>query len=171
MKTPLIALLLASSAGLVLAQSPAKDGAYATVKSVEGLVTVTSGNQLSNATLDMPLPKGAQIMSTTTGKATVVFANGCRATIEAGQSLLIEETACAAYLASNSGAGAGAASLSTGTKVAIGAAGLGVLYQATRGRGRGNGAVVVLPPEPGVPTVTPPATIPPNMTAPPFSGA
>ncbi len=163
MKSPLFALLLATSAGLALAQQ----GAYATITAVEGLVTVTSGNQLSNATANMALPQGAQVLSTASGKATVVFASGCTVTLNPGQMLQIEETACTAFLAANPPA-AGGFGIS-GTQAAIGAAGLGVLYETTRSRGRG--AVVVLPPEPGPPTVTPPAVIPPVVPAPPLSGA
>jgi hypothetical protein len=162
MKTPLLALLLATSAGVALAQQ----APYATIKSVEGLVTVTSGNQLSNATANMNLSQGAQVLSTASGKATVVFGSGCTVTVNPGQTLLIEETACTAFLAANPPAAAGAG-IST-TQVLVGAAGLGVLYEATRGRGRG--AVVVLPPEPGPPSVTPPAVIPPVVPAPPLSG-
>jgi len=163
MKTPLLALLLATSASLALAQQDP----YATVKSVEGLVTVTSGNQLSNATANMALPQGAQVLSTASGKATVVFASGCTVTVNPGQTLLIEETACTNFLAANP-PGSTVAGIS-GTQMLVGAAGLGLLYEATRGRGRG--AVVVLPPEPGPPTVTPPAVIPPVVPAPPLSGA
>jgi len=165
MKTPLLALLLATSAGLALAQQDP----YATVKSVEGLVTVTSGNQLSNATANMALPQGAQVLSTASGKATVVFASGCTVTVNPGQTLLIEETACTAFLAANPPAAAGLGGITT-TQMVVGAAGLGVLYEGTRSRGRG--AVVVLPPEPGPPTVTvPPVVVRPRPPAPPFSGA
>jgi len=134
MKKTLFALLLASAAGATLAQQ----APYATIKSVEGLVTITSGNQLSNATADMPLPRGAQVLSTSSGVATVVFSNGCEVTLRAGQSLLIEETACAIFLAEGGGAVVAGAGLLTPTTVALTSVlGLGTLYDRNRGRGLG----------------------------------
>lgn len=158
MKKTLLALLIASAAGTVLAQqAPAP---YATIKSVEGLVTVTSGNQLSNATANMPLQQGAQVLSTSSGTATVVFGSGCTVTVQPGQSLLIQETACTAFLAQGGGAAA-TPGLFTPTNLVLGAAGLGLLYDQTRGGG-GPGAVVIQPAEPGPPVVVlPPAANPP----------
>lgn len=167
MKKLLVAMLVASAAGSVMAQQ--QPAPYATIKSVEGLVTVTSNNQLTNATANMTLPQGADVLSTSSGKATVQFASGCTVTIQGGQTLQIQETACTAFLAANPGAaGAGATGMATSTKVLLGAAGLGLLYDQTRGGGAGgNGATVVLPTTPGTPaTVTTPT--PPRR---PVSGA
>jgi hypothetical protein len=155
MKNTLLALVVATSAGAAVAQQQP----YATIKSVEGLVTVTSNNQLTNATANMQLQQGAQVLSTSSGKATVQFASGCSVTIQGGQSLQIQETACTAFLAANPAAGAGAAGgMATPTKWLLGAAGLGLLYDQTRGGG--NGATVVLPETPGTPTVVTPAPAP-----------
>lgn len=155
MKKLLVAMLVASAAGSVMAQQQ-KPAPYATIKSVEGLVTVTSNNQLTNATANMTLAQGADVLSTTSGKATVEFASGCTVTVQGGQTLKIQETACTAFLAANPGA-AGATGMATSTKVLLSAAGLGLLYDQTRGGGNGNGATVVLPTTPGTPaTVTPP---------------
>jgi hypothetical protein len=142
MKHTLLALFIASAAGASMAQQ----GAYATIKSVEGLVTITSGNQLSNATKDMPLPRGAQVLSTSSGVATVVFSNGCEVTLKPGQSLLIEETACAIFLAQGGGAVAVAGlGLLTPTTVALTSVlGLGTLYDQNQGR-----PAVVRPPVSG----------------------
>lgn len=156
MKKLLVAVLVASAAGSVMAQQQAP---YATIKSVEGLVTVTSNNQLTNATANMTLPQGADVLSTSSGKATVEFASGCTVTVQGGQSLQIQETACTAFLAANPGAaGAGATGMATSTKVLLGAAGLGLLYDRTRGGGgaAGNGATVAFPATPGPVTVTTP---------------
>lgn len=156
MKKLLVALLVASAAGSVMAQQQAP---YATIKSVEGLVTVTSNNQLTNATANMALPQGADVLSTSSGKATVEFASGCTVTVQGGQSLQIQETACTAFLAANPGA-AGATGMATSTKVLLGAAGLGLLYDRTRGGGAaGTGAIVELPATPGAPTVTTPTPV------------
>lgn len=163
----LVALVAVAAAGAAFAQQQP----YATIKSVEGLVTVTSNNQLTNASANMPLPQGAQLLSTTSGKATVQFASGCTVTVQGGQSLQIQETACTAFLAANPGAaGAGAAGLSAPTQWALGALGLGLLYDQTRGRG--NGATVVAPVTPGPPTVTPPTPTPGGPPGgPPVSGS
>jgi hypothetical protein len=165
MKTSFVALVVAAAAGAAFAQQQP----YATIKSVEGLVTVTSNNQLTNASANMPLPQGSQVLSTSSGKATVQFASGCTVTIQGGQTLQIQETACTAFLAANPGAAGagGAAGLSAPAQWALGAVGLGLLYDQTRGRGNGNGATVVLPVTPGPPTVTPPT--PPGR--PPVSGS
>ena len=168
MKTSLVALVVAASASAAVAQQQP----YATVKSVEGLVTVTSNNQLTNASANMPLPQGAQLLSTSSGKATVQFASGCTVTVQGGQSLQIQESACTAFLAANPGAaGAGTATgLSTPAQWALGAAGLGLLYDQTRGRG--NGATVVAPVTPGPPTVVPPTPTPGGPPGgPPVSGS
>lgn len=161
MKKLLVTFLVASAAGSVMAQQQAP---YATVKSVEGLVTVTSNNQLTNATANMALPQGADMLSTSSSKATVQFASGCTVTIQGGQSLQIQETACTAFLAANPGA-AGVTGMATSTKVLLGAGGLGVLYDRTRGGGAaGPGAVAALPTAPGTPPVTTPA--PPSVSRP-----
>lgn len=129
MQKTLFALLI-STAGLA---AMAQQTPYATINAVEGLVTVTTGNELSNATSGMTLPRGAQVLSTSSGKATIVFANGCSATVQPGQTLLIEEAACATFVAQSGGTGAAAGGgLLTPTNLAIGALGLGVLYDQTR---------------------------------------
>lgn len=169
MKPSLVALFVASAAGSALAQQ----APYATIKSVEGLVTVTTNNQLTNAASNMQLPQGAQVLSTTTGKATIQFASGCSVTIQGGQSLDIQETACTAFLAANPGAaGAGAGGVSGTTKLLAGAVGLGLLYNQTRG-GNNTTPTVVLPapapspaPVAGTPAVAAPAPVP----VPPISG-
>jgi hypothetical protein len=99
MKITFFALLLASAAGAAWAQKAPEP--YATIKGVEGLVTVTTDNQLSNALRGTDLAKGAQVMATATGRVTIVFSNGCRVTLEPGQSLLVDEEACSAFLAQN----------------------------------------------------------------------
>ncbi|MCB2018556.1 MAG: hypothetical protein KDF54_13765, partial [Hydrogenophaga sp.] len=104
MKSTIFAMVIAAASGATWAQQQP----YATVKSVEGLVTVTTNNQLTNATANMSLTQGSQVLSTASGKATVRFASGCTVTVQGGQALKIEETACTAFLASNPGAGAGA---------------------------------------------------------------
>ncbi|MFP8781193.1 hypothetical protein [Hydrogenophaga sp. RWCD_12] len=168
MKTSLVALVVASAASIAVAQQ----APYAVIKSVEGLVTVTSNNQLTNASANMPLQQGAEVLSTSNGKATIQFASGCTVTIQGGQSLPVSEAACTQFLAANPGAGAGAggAGLSTPTKLLIGAAGLGVLYNQTRGGTTPAPAPAVVPPTPA-PAPAPAAAAPAPAPTPPISGA
>lgn len=171
MKTSLVALVVASVAGSAMAQQ----APYATIKSVEGLVTVTANNQLTNASANMPLPQGAEVLSTSTSKVTIQFASGCTVTISGGQSLAIQESACTAFLAANPGAGAGAgggAGMSTTTKLLIGAAGLGLLYDQTRGSNTTPAPTVVLPtPAPAPAAPAPAAAAPAPAPTPPISGS
>lgn len=171
MKTSLVALVVASAASTAFAQQ----APYAVIKSVEGLVTVTTNNQLTNASANMPLQQGAEVLSTSSGKATIQFSSGCTVTIQGGQSLPVSETACTQFLAANPGAGAGAgaggAGLSTPTKLLIGAAGLGVLYNQTRGGTTTPApAPAVVPPTPA-PAPAPAAAAPAPAPTPPISGS
>ena len=161
MKKTAIALLAVTASTMTLAQGNAEQP-YARITDLEGLVTVTTGNQLSNAAKNMALPKGAQVLSTGNGVATIQFANGCKVTLRAGESLMVEENECAAFLAKGGGAPATAFSA---RNVALGIGGAALLYDATRSRGRQ--PTIVLPEVP--PTVTPPV-VPPVIT-PPISGS
>jgi hypothetical protein len=142
MKNLILATVISTAATAGIAQQ----APYATVTTVEGLVTVTSGNLLTNVTPGMPLPRGAQLVNTSTGKATVVFGSGCAVTLEPNQTLLVEESVCTEILARGAGAGGGGAAgpgafaggLFTPTDLAIGALGLGVLSQVTRSASSGS---------------------------------
>lgn len=128
MKHLAIALALTAAAGTAFAQS-------ATITTVEGLVTVTSGNQLVNAAPNMPLASDALVMTTTNSKATVKFASGCVANLAGGQSIAANEDACRAFvLAQGTGGGTGGTILGMSTPLAVGGGvlGLGLLYQATK---------------------------------------
>jgi hypothetical protein len=105
MKKTLTALLMCCAATTTMAQQ-APAPAVATIQAVEGLVTVTSGNQLTNAIRGMRLPQGAQVLSTATGIVTLEFASGCTITLQPSQTVLVEEAACTTFLASTGGPGA-----------------------------------------------------------------
>lgn len=139
MKKQLLSILMMASVGSAVAQ-----GAYATIVDVEGLVTVTTNNQLSNAVKGMPLVKGGQVLATGSGAVTIVFSNGCKASLKPGQSLPIDEAACATFVASNSPTGF--ASLSPTTLGLLGVGGLALL--AARNN---NAATPAIPAAPAVP--------------------
>lgn len=101
MKQLALALAITAVAGSAFAQ------AGATVTSVNGLVTMSSGNQLVNVTPGMPLPTGGQLLTSGSGSVTVQFANGCTAILAPGQSMPVTEAACAQNVASRAG-GSGA---------------------------------------------------------------
>ena len=160
MKKLAFALALTAAATTAMAQSGAS------LTSVEGLVTVTTGNQLVNATPNMPLPANARVLTTANGKATIKFASGCVANLAGGQSMVVSEQACQAFVAGAGGAGApgagGGGSFISNNALLLGGAGVGLLaYNVDRNRKNNNGATVVTPPVSGetpavVVTPTPP---------------
>ncbi len=145
MKKTALALLAVTASTMTLAQGNAEQP-YARITELEGLVTVTTGNQLSNAAKNMALPKGAQVLSTGNGVATIQFANGCKVTLRAGESLMVEENECAAFLAKGGGAPATAFSA---RNVALGIGGAALLYNASRNRNNDQPTIVL--PEPPQP--------------------
>ena len=160
MKKLAFALALTAAATTAMAQSGAS------LTSVEGLVTVTTGNQLVNATPNMPLPANSRVLTTANGKATIKFASGCVANLAGGQSMVVSEQACQAFVAGAGGAGApgagGGGSFISNNALLLGGAGVGLLaYNVDRNRKNNNGATVVTPPVSGetpavVVTPTPP---------------
>ena len=160
MKKLAFALALTAAATTAMAQSGAS------LTSVEGLVTVTTGNQLVNASPNMPLPANARVLTTANGKATIKFASGCVANLAGGQSMVVSEQACQAFVAGAGGAGApgagGGGSFISNNALLLGGAGVGLLaYNVDRNRKNNNGATVVTPPVSGetpavVVTPTPP---------------
>lgn len=161
MKKIALAIALTAAATSAMAQSGAS------LTSVEGLVTVTTGNQLVNASPNMPLPANSRVLTTANGKATIKFASGCVANLSGGQSMVVSEQACQAFVAgAGGGAGApgagGGGSFISNNALLLGGAGVGLLaYNVDRNRKNNNGATVVTPPVSGetpavVVTPTPP---------------
>jgi Flp pilus assembly protein TadG len=154
MKNQLLATILLLSGGAAMAQAQAQPEPYAKIVEVEGLVTVTTNNQLSNAVKDMPLVKGGQVLTTGSGTATVGFSNGCQVTLAPGQTLLVEEEACKVFVASSP-----PSSLITPALVLLGAGSLAVL--AVR---NANAATPAVPGGAGTPAI-------PAVPASPVSGS
>lgn len=102
MKRAAILLLAASATLSVWAQNPqATPKVVGKLTDVQGLVTVSTGDQLTSAVNGGPLSVGNRIVTTGSGGATLVFNDGCKITMKVNQSLVIKEGAdCAALLAS-----------------------------------------------------------------------
>lgn len=120
MKKLLSALVVTLAFGSAVAQSK-KDEPIAKIIELDGLVTVADQNQLVNGSLNLPLFKGARVLTTSTGVATVEFDNGCRVKLKPNESLTVDENECKALLLAS-----GAAAPLTGGQIAmrVGAVGL-----------------------------------------------
>jgi|GEM_PF-4307396 hypothetical protein len=145
MKQLALALAITAVAGSAFAQS-------ATITTVEGLVTVTSGNQLVNATPNMPLASDARVLTTANGKATVKFASGCVANLAGGQSIAANEDACRAFVLAQQGSGGGGV-FAGGNGLLLAGGGVAALAYNVNQNRKGNGATVITPTQPGTPAV------------------
>ena len=97
MKKVAIALITAVAALSAWAQQPKAIGKLV---NVTGLVTVSSGSRLSNATEGAPLIVDDRIITTSTGGVTLDFDNGCDVTLKANESIKVsDEKDCAALWA------------------------------------------------------------------------
>jgi hypothetical protein len=158
MKKLVFALALTAAAASAMAQSGAS------LTAVEGLVTVTTGDQLVNATPNMPLAPNSRVLTTANGKATIKFANGCVANLSGGQSMTVSEPACAAFVAAaGGGAGGGIGGFVSNNALLLGGASVGLLaYNVDRNRSGGGTPPATTP---VVTTPTPPqAAVPPART-------
>lgn len=102
MKRTAICILAASAALSSWAQGP-NDKAEVVGKlvDVEGLVTVSQGNQLANALNNAPLVKDSRIITTSSGRVKLVFNNGCEIVLQPNRLLVVDDGRnCAALLAS-----------------------------------------------------------------------
>lgn len=82
-----VALLAAGTAMSVWAQAPKVVGKFA---NVTGLVTVSSGGALANAANGASFAVGSRVFATA-GGATLKFDNGCELTIQANESVTVDE--------------------------------------------------------------------------------
>jgi hypothetical protein len=103
----------------------------ARIVEVEGLVTVTTGNQLVSGVVDTRLLRGSRVATATGASTTIEFRSGCRIRIGANETHAIDdEDCCGALFAlvpliSAAGAGtAGAAAAGAVAGAAIGTPGL-----------------------------------------------
>lgn len=150
MKKLALALAITAIAGSAFAQ------AGATVTSVNGLVTMSSGNQLVNVTPGMPLPTGGQLLTSGSGSVTVQFASGCTAILAPGQSMPVTEAACAQNVALRAAGGAGGSGggvFAGGNGLLLAGGGVAALAYNVNQNRKGNGATVITPTQPGTPAV------------------
>lgn len=81
------------------------------LKDVQGLVTVSSGDQLTSAVSGAALIVNNRIITTSSGAVTLVYDNGCDIKLKENQSFTVkEDNSCAALLASVQSVGAAGAS-------------------------------------------------------------
>lgn len=97
-----IVALLAATSWSQQAPTAAANGnnaqELAKIVEIEGLVTVTTGNQLVNAANDMRLRRGARIATTTGATTTLEFRNGCRIRIKANETYTVDDEDCCGAL-------------------------------------------------------------------------
>jgi hypothetical protein len=96
MKKLLSVFVLLFSLGSAHAQ--AKDESVARLVEVDGLVTVTTGNQLVNGVVDSKLLKGSRVVTSSAAGATIEYRSGCRIRLAANESLTVDEDDCCAAL-------------------------------------------------------------------------
>ena len=110
MKRFSIALLATVAAVSVFAQDPKQEPkVVGKLAGVSGLVTVTFGDKLTNAENGGPLILKSRIVSTSSGGATLKFANGCDVTLKGEESITVSDNSnCAGLWASVQQYGAGA---------------------------------------------------------------
>ncbi|HWR80003.1 MAG TPA: hypothetical protein VN303_07375 [Pseudomonas sp.] len=87
-KRLVIALLAATSAMSVWAQAPKVVGKFA---NLTGLVTVSSGDSLSSAVNGGVFAVGNRVVTTSSGGVTLKFDNGCDLTLNANESVTVDE--------------------------------------------------------------------------------
>lgn len=98
MKRFAIFVLASASAFVASAQDPKVVGKFT---EVQGLVTVSTGDQLISVSEGMPALEGSRVITTASGEVTIIFDRGCRIRLRANQSLTVPDSNdCAAILAS-----------------------------------------------------------------------
>ena len=70
----------------------------ARIVEVEGLVTVTNGNQLVSGVIDTKLLRGSRVATATGASATIEFRSGCRIRIGANETHSIDDEDCCGAL-------------------------------------------------------------------------
>ncbi len=144
-----VAISLLAATAFVSTWAQTAPSAVGQLQSVQGLVTVSSGDQLVNGANGVSVFEGSRIVTTSSGGATVVLSGGCSITLAPNQSLLVQAgQSCAALIASvqsvggsvppavvaGGGAGGGAGML------VAGGVGLGIVALAVRNDNRNDQA-------------------------------
>lgn len=113
MKQVSVALLAACAAMSVWGQAPKVVGKFA---NVIGLVTISSGESLSNVVNGGAFAVGSRVVATASGGVTLKFDNGCDLTLKANESVTVDENNKCTLVAIPSGApGASTAAGAGGT--------------------------------------------------------
>lgn len=104
------------------------------VTAMDGLVTISKGDQLVSAAVGSDFSQGNRVVTTAGASVTLSFKDGCEITLKANQSLIIDKDRdCKALLASVSSLGepgvaaAGAGGSGAGPLVIGGTVGLGLI--------------------------------------------
>ena len=144
MKRIAIALIATFAALSVWAQQPKVVGKLI---NVTGLVTVSSGNQVSNVVEGAPLVVEDRIITTSTGGVTLDFDNGCDVTLKANESIKVsDDKDCAALWAGVTPVGgpvAVAAAVGTSSMIPaliIGAGGAAAIIISNRDKNKASGS-------------------------------
>ena len=142
MKRIAIALIATFAALSVWAQQPKVVGKLI---NVTGLVTVSSGNQVSNVVEGAPLVVDDRIITTSTGGVTLDFDNGCDVTLKENESIKVsDDKDCAALWAAVTPVGGPAAVVtatsSTIPALVIGAGGAAAIIISNRDKNKASGS-------------------------------
>ena len=142
MKKIAIALIATFAALSVWAQQPKVVGKLI---NVTGLVTVSSGNQVSNVVEGAPLVVDDRIITTSTGGVTLDFDNGCDVTLKENESIKVsDDKDCAALWAAVTPVGGPAAVVtatsSTIPALVIGAGGAAAIIISNRDKNKASGS-------------------------------
>lgn len=142
MKKIAIALIATFAALSVWAQQPKVVGKLI---NVTGLVTVSSGNQVSNVVEGAPLVVDDRVITTSTGGVTLDFDNGCDVTLKENESIKVsDDKDCAALWAAVTPVGGPAAVVtatsSTIPALVIGAGGAAAIIISNRDKNKASGS-------------------------------
>ena len=146
MKKVAIALIATVAALSVWAQQPKQEPKIiGKLINVTGLVTVSSGNRLSNVVEGAPLIVDDRIITTSTGGVTLDFDNGCDVTLKENESIKVsDDKDCAALWAAVTPVGGPAAVVtatsSTIPALVIGAGGAAAIIISNRDKNKASGS-------------------------------
>ena len=121
-----VAAVLVSASCVFSASAQTAPKPIGKMTDVQGLVTVTRGDQLVSAAKDAPFLVNDRIVTTSSGGITLDFDNGCDVTLKANQSIIVRDSRdCKALLALVTPVGgvvpvaAGGAAVATGSFIGI----------------------------------------------------
>ena len=98
MKRWLVFLVAALTMGWAYTQQSSTNQELARIVEVEGLVTVTNGNQLISGAVDTKLIRGSRVATASGAAAVIEFRSGCRIRIGANETHSIDDEDCCGAL-------------------------------------------------------------------------